>query len=48
MEHDDIVYAEEKFPEALVAAALLEGEGVVDGEVAAEGSTRVCEVEGVC
>lgn len=45
MEHHDVVYAEEEVAEARVAAARLDGERVVDGEVAAEGSAWVGLVE---
>lgn len=47
VEHNDVVYAEQEVPEALVAAARLEGERVVDGEVATEGSAGVGLVEAV-
>lgn len=44
VEHGDVVYAEEEVPESGVAAAWLDRERVVDGEVAAEGSAGVGEV----
>lgn len=47
VEHNDFVYAEQEVPEALVAASRLEGERVVNGEVAAEGSAGVGLVEAV-
>lgn len=40
VEHEDVVDAEEEVAESRVAAAVLEGEGVVDGDVAAVGSAR--------
>lgn len=42
MEHEDIVHAVKEVAVAGMAAAVLERERIVDGDVAAEGPARVC------